>query len=108
MPYIKQEDRDILASLDGPLSYSVTPGELNYEITLLLDEYIRNNGLKYQKINDCLGALEGAKLEFYRRVAVPYEEIKLCENGDVYSEHTLGKVRTETCNEEENEKSPTI
>jgi hypothetical protein len=40
----------------------------------------------YQAINDCLGALEGAKLELYRRVAAPYEDRKIQENGDVYSE----------------------
>jgi len=33
-----------------------------------------------------MGALEGAKLEFYRRVVVPYEEKKMKENGDVYNE----------------------
>jgi hypothetical protein len=38
----------------------------------------------YQRLNDALGALEGAKLEFYRRVVVPYEDWKMTENGDVY------------------------
>jgi hypothetical protein len=38
----------------------------------------------YQSINDVLGALEGAKLEFYRRIAAPYEDTKIQENGDVY------------------------
>jgi hypothetical protein len=41
-------------------------------------------GLSYQTINDIVGALEGAKLEFYRRVAVPYEDKKIIENGDVF------------------------
>lgn len=31
-----------------------------------------------------MGAVEGAKTEFYRRIAVPYEEKKIRENGDVY------------------------
>lgn len=34
-------------------------------------------------INDCIGACEGAKLEFYRRVASPYEDVKIKQNGDV-------------------------
>lgn len=40
--------------------------------------------LNYQMINDVMGALESAKLEFYRRIAVPYEETKRKDNGDVY------------------------
>jgi len=40
--------------------------------------------LRYQNINDLLGALEGAKLELYRRVAAPYEDEKVESNGDVY------------------------
>ena len=30
-----------------------------------------------------MGVLECCKLEFYRRVAAPYEDIKIEENGDV-------------------------
>ena len=37
-------------------------------------------------LDDVLGALEGAKLEFVRRVVVPYEERKMKENGDVYEQ----------------------
>jgi hypothetical protein len=33
---------------------------------------------------DAVGAIECCKLEFYRRVAVPYEERKIKTNGDVY------------------------
>jgi hypothetical protein len=61
-----------------------TPGELNYLITTMLIEYLHARGKSYQTINDILGALEGAKLEFYRRVAVPYETEKCKQNGDVY------------------------
>lgn len=59
-------------------------GELNYLVTKLCVEYIEQNGLDYQAINDVLGALDGASKEFYRRVAVPYEEVKCAGNGDVY------------------------
>jgi hypothetical protein len=62
-----------------------TPGDLNFQITRLLDGYMYAHRLSYQTINDILGALEGAKLEFYRRVAVPYEDAKRDVNGDVYS-----------------------
>lgn len=80
MPYIKEEDREQIADFNHP----VNAGELNYKITLLLIEYLENNGKNYQKMNDIMGALEGAKLEFYRRVAAPYEDQKIKENGDVY------------------------
>lgn len=39
------------------------------------------NGFPY---DDVAGALECCKLEFYRRVAVPYEEAKIKLNGDCY------------------------
>lgn len=59
-------------------------GELNYVLTLVCKSYFELNGGRYQQINDILGALEGAKLEFYRRLAAPYEDKKITENGDVY------------------------
>jgi hypothetical protein len=59
-------------------------GELNYVFTLFIAAYCRQKGISYQTINDVLGALEGAKLEFYRRIAAPYENQKLLANGDVY------------------------
>lgn len=77
MPYIKQEDRD---SAFPPRN----AGELNYVITLHLVRYLQDKGLSYQTLNDIMGALGGAKLEFYRRVVVPYEKTKISENGDVY------------------------
>lgn len=81
MPYIRTEDRERLARKgEAPL----TTGELNYAITKLLVGYAELKGLSYLTINDCLGALEGAKAEFYRRVAVPYEDAKAHLNGDVY------------------------
>ena len=79
MPYIKQKDRALL------LDYLATnPGQLNYLFTQLINEYIQIMGLNYQHINDIVGALEGAKAEFYRRVVIPYEDKKIIENGDVY------------------------
>ena len=88
MPYITKARRE--AVLRGPTlrrdGHMLTPGELNFLISNLLNEYWRAPGRpqNYQTINDILGALEGAKAEFYRRVAVPYENAKMAENGDVY------------------------
>lgn len=80
MPYITQGQRNAIEAGIGPES----PGELNYVLTVTIDKYVKENGMSYQSINDVLGALEGAKLEFYRRVAVPYENGKLSTNGDIY------------------------
>lgn len=86
MPYIKPEQRKELECDCGCLPFRTmsNPGELNYKITLLLLDYLNVHDLKYQTINDIMGALEGAKAEFYRRVAIPYEDKKIKENGDVY------------------------
>lgn len=81
MPYIDKEVREKLASGDFQPR---TPGELNFAFTTLATNYLALKGLNYTHLNDVLGALEGAKQEFYRRVAVPYENNKLSVNGDVY------------------------
>jgi hypothetical protein len=83
MPYISQERRyDLLAR---PHSIE-NAGELNYMLTMVINDYLgTSETLTYMKINDIMGALEGAKLEFYRRIAVPYENTKIATNGDVYS-----------------------
>lgn len=86
MPYINPDRRpqiNAIADMEYCLP-SRTAGELNYQLTVLIKQYFELNGKNYQAINDIVGALEGAKLEFYRRIAVPYEDQKIKENGDVY------------------------
>lgn len=83
MPYIKPEDRnDIRDALESV--NPVNAGELQYVFAVVLNNYMRDREMRYQDLNDIIGALEGAKLEFYRRVVVPYEDTKIKENGDVY------------------------
>jgi hypothetical protein len=82
MPYIKQELRDHLSAWPGYQPSDA--GELNYILTTIIKNYFRDRGGRYQQINDVLGALEGAKMEFYRRIVAPYEDTKIAENGDVY------------------------
>lgn len=82
MPYIKQEDRD--AILSGVKTKLDSAGEVNYVFTVIIQEYINNHGLSYKTLNELVGVLECAKLELYRRVAAPYEEQKIKDNGDVY------------------------
>lgn len=78
MPYIEQKDRL------GPTMIAETPGELNYLITTLINEYVSTKGKNYAILNEVVGVLECAKLELYRRVAAPYEDAKCDMNGDVY------------------------
>lgn len=81
MPYIAPKDRERLEGGGRP----ATAGELNYAITRLVDDYlVRKGGLRYGHLNEVMGALECAKLELYRRLAVPYEDRKIEEAGDVY------------------------
>lgn len=81
MPYVSQSIRDDLDAGDIP----ATAGELNYVLTMAIKRYMEGQGcLSYTVINDIVGALEGCKLEFYRRVAEPYENEKIKSNGDVY------------------------
>lgn len=119
MPYITQSDRH---PLDEGLRTPLNPGELNYAITKavidgmadpallhhtlrgIVDAYLKLKGTRYSYINDIVGALTCAKLEFIRRtdirrfdglfddvardvyteVGAPYEDGKINENGDVY------------------------
>lgn len=90
MPYITPIAREALDTYKLP--QITTAGELNYVVTKLIITYL--DELKtlyphldhntYQHYNDVIGALEGAKLEFYRRVVAPYEDKKIEQNGDVY------------------------
>lgn len=84
MPYIPEKDRSEIMQMGDFKRYPKTAGELNYLITTLILDYIYANKLSYQVINDIVGALEGAKLEFYRRTVAKYENEKIKENGDVY------------------------
>lgn len=81
MPYITPKAR---AELEKYQLAIEDAGELNFLLTRLIMRYANVQGLKYKTINDILGALEGAKMEFYRRVVVKYEDSKREENGDVY------------------------
>lgn len=83
MPYIKRIDRtpfDVLDVIPG----ADNAGELNYQFTKIAINYLQVHGASYQRFNDIVGALEGAKLEIYRRQIAPYEDKKIAENGDVY------------------------
>lgn len=81
MPYIDEVRRAKILEFKDPPSNA---GELNFLITHVVWNYITLKGMKYQHFNDAMGALEGAKLELYRRKIAPYEDMKKETNGDVY------------------------
>lgn len=84
MPYILPNEREAFKEAELLGLKCETPGQLNYVITKIIHGYLKKRGLiKYQFINDILGALEGAKQEFYDRVVRNYEDLKISENGDV-------------------------
>jgi len=87
LPYIKTSNRtkyntvlkELIKTLKA-LPPEEVDGELNYVITKLLKEIYP---LRYFHINKAIGVLECSKLEYYRRVAAPYEDLKIQESGDV-------------------------
>jgi len=82
MPYIRKDLRE--SFLSSRNLQPANPGELNYCLTALCVEYLDRKVMCYEVLNEILGALEAAKMEFYRRVVTPYEWQKMVENGDVY------------------------
>ena len=88
MPYIPKDERTELDELAGALVTILRngnfSGKLNLFISSIAEGLIQANGVSYSFLNDFIGVLECVKLELYRRVATPYEDVKMQENGDVY------------------------
>jgi len=93
MPYINRERRKAILTGAKPQD----AGELNFAITSLVDRYLEDKGgIRYAHLNEVIGAIDCAKLELYRRVAAPYEDEKIAENGDVYSSNRTLKENKES------------
>ena len=96
MPYIKPKRRiEMEKTTDNYDGFAIgmsahNAGELNYQLTNVILGYLSNKAdiegreNNYSDFNDVIGALESCKLEFYRRIMLPYEDKKIKENGDVY------------------------
>lgn len=56
-------------------------GDINYSISRLCSQIMGDPS--YSKIAMITGVLENVKQEYYRRIAVPYEENKKAQNGDI-------------------------
>ena len=92
MPYIKDEDReqftapilDITDAILDEKSETSRAGMLNYVFSSIIADLLDDEGTTYNRLNTYIGVLECAKLELYRRVAIPYEDQKIKANGDVF------------------------
>jgi hypothetical protein len=90
VPYIKPEDRAKFHlhadhGAEGIKLVADNAGELQYCFAVLIKAYLmRKAPFRYQEINDVMGALAGAQMEFYRVVVADYESAKCEQNGDVY------------------------
>jgi hypothetical protein len=85
MPYVTQDVRDALDAdlAAGRQPQMSVPGELNYVLTIMIRYYEQQHGKSYGTINDIVGALDSCKMEFYRKIAAPYEDTKEKLNGPV-------------------------
>ena len=89
MPYIKKENREKIDSLLVPIKDAkiTNCGDLNYVITSIIHNYIENTKLDYTNLNNVIGVLECAKQEYYFRIVRNYEDLKIMENGDIFSKN---------------------
>jgi hypothetical protein len=84
MPYIKQENREQFnTSAKDIAAKADCAGDLNYAITVILQEYIKKKGLKYDVLNSVHGMMDCCNKELYRTVTGPYEETCINRNGDL-------------------------
>ena len=104
MPYIKEDRRKVLdVSIDQIVlkikqnintndnlfeknnitneEYLDIVGDINYCFSRIISKLMGETS--YGKIAMITGVLENIKQEFYRRVASPYEDKKIIENGDI-------------------------
>ena len=87
MPYIKSSSRPAIDNLVAPLIEHLKSlpledqdGSLNYSVTKIIKNIYPQ---KYFHYNRALGVLEAIKLELYRHLIGPYEDLKIKENGDL-------------------------
>jgi len=94
MPYVKQEVRDQLDDSIEQLADKIVAaspndtdfaGNLNYACTTLTMRIIKKKfgQIRYWMIALVTGTFKNVADEFYRRVAAPYEDKKITEEGDV-------------------------
>jgi len=93
MPYISKNARDnvdrTITCLIGDIQDVEKIGDgnlegvVNYTLSRICNEVLIGDEPRYSKINAVIGVLEAVKLEFYRRLAGPYEDGAIEKNGDL-------------------------
>lgn len=96
MPYINKEERVELdhlidsivdsikntkTSLNNPNDFKNHLGRINYTFSRILSGVM--GSINYSNIAMATGVIENIKQEFYRRLAAPYEDHKIEQNGDI-------------------------
>ena len=89
MPYILKTERekfnDLIKIIVHDLSESGEyDGKLNYVVSSIINGILKERGKNYHELNKMIGVVECVKQELYRRLAAPYEDKKIEENGDVF------------------------
>lgn len=77
MPYTPQEPIVLQPAL--------VAGELNRNLAIVIDRYLKDAGSKYQQFNDIHGVLSLLDFEIKRRFVAAYEDTKIEQNGDVFT-----------------------
>lgn len=96
MPYINEDERKELdeainqmveairnskSSLYNPHEFANYLGRINYCFSRVIMGVMKT--VSYKNIAMATGVLENIQQELYRRAAVPYEDKKILENGDI-------------------------
>jgi hypothetical protein len=96
MPYIDEDERQELndcittmvdsildnkSNLNNPNDFANYLGRINYCFSRVIASLMQE--VSYKKIAMATGVLENIKQELYRRVASPYEDMKINQNGDI-------------------------
>lgn len=93
MPHIQEAQKPQIDIRVETLSrYVETKGQLNYAISKLLEAYVLRKGVNYDTLDEARAQAHGAAVEFERLILGPYEDKKIEENGNAYSEDLLRKV----------------
>lgn len=82
MPYLPDLDR---RKELFPLIIPEDTGEMNYIVSMLMQEYVLRHGLSYKTLSEARAGVNDALDEFYRRIVAPYEDRKIRLNKDVFS-----------------------
>lgn len=86
MPYLNEHDRKFVEHVVTQITMADidTPGKLNYLITTLIVQAMKNKAVNYTLLNGIYGAVTLAAQEFWVRVIQPYEMDKRIDNGDIH------------------------